>query len=180
MKIPTKAAQPPVIDPDYQRRVAFLLGAVSNLIAAGGSRLYRQAFDLGLGEGRLLYVLGYERELTAARASQIMGIDKGATSRALEVLERRRLVTVSVDTTDARQRVIELTPAGSQLRDRLMSVILERERKLMAVFSVDEVATLSSLLQRLRAHVPTIREPAARGATPAPSPRQTPRQRRRR
>ena len=67
MKALAKAADPPVEHADYQRRVAFLLGAVSNLIAAGGSRLYRQAFDLGIGEGRLLYVLGYESDLTAAR-----------------------------------------------------------------------------------------------------------------
>src|SRR5262249_24410959 len=119
----------------------------------------RQAFDLGLGEGRLLYVLGYERELTAARASQIMGIDKGATSRALAILERRGLVTVTGDAADTRQRVIELTAAGRQLRDRLMTVLLEREKRLMAVFSAEEVATLSALLQRLRAHVPTVRGP---------------------
>jgi DNA-binding MarR family transcriptional regulator len=166
MKALAKADERPVEHPEYQRRVPFLLGAVSNLIAAGGSRLYRKAFDLGLGEGRLLYVLGYERNLTAARASQITGIDKGATSRALAVLERRGLVTVTVDRADARQRVIQLTPAGRQLRDRLMTVLLERERRLMAVFTAEEAATLSSLLQRLRAHVPTMR-----GPKPAPFPR---------
>jgi DNA-binding MarR family transcriptional regulator len=163
MRALVKAINPTVERPEYQRRVAFLLGAVSNLIAAGGSRLYRKAFNLGLGEGRLLYVLGYERDLTAARASQIMGIDKGATSRALAVLERRGLVTVTVDTADARQRVIHLTEAGRQLRDRLMAVLLERERRLMSVFSAEEVEVLSNLLQRLRAHVPAIR-------TPKPSP----------
>ena len=176
MKAPAKAAAEPLAEhSDYQRRVAFLLGAVSNLIAAGGSRLYRQAFNLGLGEGRLLYVLGYERDLTAARASQIMGIDKGATSRALAVLERRGLVTVTVDSADARQRVIELTAAGRQLRDRLMTVLLEREKRLTAVFSAEEVATLSNLLQRLRAHVPSVR-----GPIPTAVPRRAPASRRKR
>jgi DNA-binding MarR family transcriptional regulator len=175
MKALAKSAEPLAEHPDYQRRVAFLLGAVSNLITAGGSRLYRQAFDLGLGEGRLLYVLGYESELTAARASQIMGVDKGATSRALAVLERRGLVTVTVDKADARQRVIELTAAGKHLRDRLMTVLLEREKRLMAVFSAEEVATLSTLLQRLRAHVPSVR-----GPKPTPFPRRAAAPRRKR
>jgi DNA-binding MarR family transcriptional regulator len=127
------------------------------LIAAGGSRLYRQAFDLGLGEARLLYVLGYETDLTAGRASQIMGIDKGATSRALAALERRELVKVTVDLADARQRVIRLTPSGKRLRDRLMAVVLDREKRLTSIFSTEEVEMLSSLLQRLRRHVPTVR-----------------------
>ena len=171
MKALAKADEPAAEPPEYQRRVAFLLGAVSNLIAAGGSRLYRKAFGLGLGEGRLLYVVGYERDLTAARASQITGIDKGATSRALAVLERRGLVTVTVDAADARQRVIRLTPAGRQLRDRLMAVLLERERRLMAVFSAEEVATLSGLLQRLRAHVPSVRTARPAAFPPRAAPR---------
>jgi DNA-binding MarR family transcriptional regulator len=172
MKAPSRAGEVPVEQPDYQRRVAFLLGAVSNLIATGGGRLYRKAFDLGLGEARLLYVLGFEPGLTAGRASQIMGIDKGATSRALAVLERRGLVKVTVDEKDARQRVIEMTTAGTRLRDRYMMVAREREKQLLAIFSADEVESLSGLLQRLRAHVPTIRMPKPLpGTIPTPRPR---------
>jgi DNA-binding MarR family transcriptional regulator len=144
------------IEPNYQERIAFLLGAISNLLAAGGGPL-RKAFNLGLGEARLLYVLGYEPDLTAGRASQIMGIDKAATSRALADLERRGLVRVSVDARDGRQRAIQLTAAGIQLRDRYMAVALEREKRLLSIFSKQEVDTLSNLLQRLRGHVTTAR-----------------------
>jgi DNA-binding MarR family transcriptional regulator len=140
----------------YQRRVAFLLGAVSNLMAAGGSRLYRHAFDLGLGEARLLYVLGYEPDLTAARACQIMGIDKGAVSRALATLERRQLVRAAIDAADGRQKVIHLTALGRQCRDRLMAVALDREKRLLSIFSAKEVDTLASLLTRLRTHIPSL------------------------
>jgi DNA-binding MarR family transcriptional regulator len=156
MKTPSKAAAG-VDQPNYQRRVAFLLGAVSNLMATGGSRLFRQAFNLGLGEARLLYILGYEADLTVGRASQIMGIDKAATSRALAALERRDLVKTTVDAADARQRVIHLTPSGKQLRDRLIAVALDRERRVLSIFSAEEVEMLASLLQRLRVHVPTVR-----------------------
>jgi hypothetical protein len=34
-----------------------------------------------------------------------------------------------------------------------MAVLLERERRLMSVFSAEEVSVLSNLLQRLRGHV---------------------------
>jgi DNA-binding MarR family transcriptional regulator len=157
MKSTLKATRIADERPNYQRRVAFLLGAVSNLIATGGSRLYREAFDLGLGEARLLYILGYESDLTAGRASQIMGIDKGSTSRTLAELERRKLVKVTVDSGDARQRVINLTRAGRQLRDRLMVLAFDREKRLLAIFSAEEAEMLSVLLQRLRAHIPTVR-----------------------
>lgn len=153
MSCPVEPDLPPAASPDYQRRILFLLGAVSNLTSAGASRMFRAAFDLGLGEGRLLYVVGYEQTLTAARASQIMGVDKGATSRALGVLERRRLVQVTADPGDARQRVIRLTAAGRRLRDRLMALSIDREQRLTAVFTAEEAETLSRLLQRLRGHL---------------------------
>jgi DNA-binding MarR family transcriptional regulator len=156
MKTPAKAPEA-VEQRDYQRRVAFLLGAVSNLMATGGSRLFRQAFDLGLGEARLLYIVGYETDLTVGRASQIMGIDKAATSRALATLERRELLKATVDAADARQRVIRLTPSGKQLRDRLLAVALDREKRVLSVLSAEEVETLAALLQRLRVHIPTVR-----------------------
>lgn len=178
MQSPPKTTDTTVERPNYQTRVAFLLGAISNLIAAGGGRLYRKAFGLGLGEARLLYVLGYEPDLTAGRASQIMGIDKGATSRTLAALERRGLVNVSVASGDARQRAIQLTIAGNQLRDRYMVVAAEREKQLLSVFSADEVETLSTLLQRLREHVPNVRTPrplpfVARTHRPEPSRKQS-------
>jgi DNA-binding MarR family transcriptional regulator len=170
MKTSSKAAKG-IEQRDYQRRVGFLLGAVSNLMATGGSRLFRQAFDLGLGEARLLYIVGYETDLTVGRASQIMGIDKAATSRALAALERRDLTKTTVDAADARQRVIHLTPSGKQLRDRLMTLALDREKRVLSVLSAEEVQALAGLLQRLRVHIPTVRPPKpASFASPVPRP----------
>lgn len=151
---------------DYQDRIGFLLGAIGNLLANGGSRLFRKAFGLGLGEARLMYVLGYETGLTARRASQIMGVDKGAVSRSVAALERHGLVQVAIDSADNRQRVIQFTRSGRKLRERLMVVALERERQVLSIFSEDEVRTLSALLKRLHTHVPEVRTPK-----PLPFPR---------
>jgi DNA-binding MarR family transcriptional regulator len=153
---------------DYQSRVPFLLGAISNRMVAGGSRLYRSAFGIGLTEGRLMYVLGYESVLTAQRASEIMGIDKGATSRALAGLQRRGLVRLTVDDADTRQRMIRFTRSGQALYDRLIATSLERERKLLSIFSEEEARTLAALLKRLHAHVAF-----PRTAKPAGIPRAT-------
>ncbi len=143
----------------YQSRVAYLLGAIANLIDAGGSRLFRRTFGIGLGEARLVYVIGYEGPLTARAASQIIGIDKGAMSRTVAALVRRGYLHVTVDTADARQRVIQFTSAGKKLHQRVMAVALERERQMYAIFSDGELQTLSELLKRFRAHIPAVRTP---------------------
>ena len=138
---------------DYQSRIPYLLGAISNRMVAGGSRLYRSAFGIGLTEGRLMYVLGYESVLTARRASEIMGIDKGATSRALAGLQHRGLVRLTVNDADTRERVIRFTKSGQALYDRLIVTSLEREGRLLSIFSEREVRMLAALLKRLHAHV---------------------------
>jgi DNA-binding MarR family transcriptional regulator len=143
----------------YQSRIAYLLGAISNMVDAAGSRLFRRAFGIGLGEARLVYVIGYEGALTARQASQIIGVDKGAMSRTVAALQRRGLLQVTVDAADARQRVIQFTAAGKRLHQRVMALALERERQMYAIFSDAELVTLSALLKRFRAHIPTVRTP---------------------
>ncbi len=99
------------------------------------------------------------RALTARRASQIIGVDKGAMSRTVAARERRGYLQVTGDTADVRQRVIQFTLAGKKLHQRVMTLALGRERQMYAIFSDDELETLSALLKRFRAHIPTVRTP---------------------
>jgi DNA-binding MarR family transcriptional regulator len=143
----------------YQNRVGFLLGALSNLISNAGARLYRKEFGLGLAEARFVYMLGYETVLTARRASQIIGVDKGAVSRTVATLQTQGLVQVNVDENDTRQRVIRFTQSGKKLHERLIDHALERERQLISVFAEEEAHALSTLLSRLHAHMANVRPP---------------------
>ena len=166
MKTSTKLATVQGVEAiPYRSRVGYLLGAIANLIDAGGSRLFRRAFGIGLGEARLVYVLGYEGPLTAGQASHIIGVDKGAMSRTVAALARRGFLQVTVDAADARQRVIQFTPSGKKLHQRVMALALERERQMYAIFSDDELQMMSELLKRFRAHIPTMRT-----AKPLPFP----------
>jgi len=108
---------------------------------------------------RLVYVIGYEGPLTARQASQIIGVDKGAMSRTVAALQRRGVLQVTVDRSDARQRVIEFTSAGKKLHQRVLALALERERRMYAIFSDAELATLSALLRRYRSHLATVQTP---------------------
>ena len=99
----------------YRDSIPYLIGAVANLLSARGARLYREVFDIGLTEWRLMWVLGHESPITAATASHIMGTDKGAVSRAVAGLDKRGLVNFTINPADGRERAIELSPAGWQI-----------------------------------------------------------------
>jgi hypothetical protein len=68
-------------------------------------------------------------------------------------LQRRGLVLLTVDAADTRQRMIQFTKSGQALYDRLIATALERERRLLSIFSEQEARTLAALLNRLHAHV---------------------------
>jgi DNA-binding MarR family transcriptional regulator len=123
------------------------------------TQLYRNVFDLGLGEIRMIWVLGHETTITAIRLSQLMGVDKGAISRAAAKLEEKRMLKVRFDPNDARVKLIELTSLGQQAHDHLKSILIEREREVMSIFSPAEAEQFSLLLQRLRNHLEDFRTP---------------------
>jgi DNA-binding MarR family transcriptional regulator len=142
---------------EFGQSISYLLGAISNILSTGGSRFYRRHFGIGLSEWRLMWVLGIEPEITARRASQIMGLDKAAVSRAVAGLERRGLLHATPDPADNRQRRIALSPAGSDLYHQMIVVSRERQRRLLAPLSDEEQRALAALLRRLHAHLGSCR-----------------------
>jgi DNA-binding MarR family transcriptional regulator len=171
MKPPKRgSAGQPLVPADYNDRLPYLFGAISNVLSSQASRLCQSAFGVGLAETRLIWVMNYEQALTVQRASQIMGIDKGATSRALSGLIRRGLARVTVDEADGRRRIMVFSAAGSKLRDRIMVATQEREHQLNSIFSEEELTTLRLLLNRFLAHARSMSTSDTKDVTRAETP----------
>jgi DNA-binding MarR family transcriptional regulator len=100
-----------------------------------------------------MWVLGIEPAMTARRASQIMGLDKAAVSRAIAGLERRGLLQAALDPADNRQRLIGLSPAGANLYRKMIVVSRERQHRLLAPLTIEDQRILTSLLRRLHTHI---------------------------
>lgn len=73
-------------------------------------RLLKSPFSLS--EGRVLYELAHRRSSTARDLGEWLGIDAGYLSRMLKGFTRRGLVRRTRSAADARERQIEITPAG--------------------------------------------------------------------
>ncbi len=164
------------VSDDFGRSIPYLIGAIANILSIGGSRLYRRLYNIGLTEWRLMWILAIAPRITAQRASQIMGVDKAAISRALAGLERRRLVRVLPNPADSRERLIELSPSGVELHSKIIVIAKERERRLLAPFTGDEIRILTRLLQRMQANAVNVNaiDPIARGDPEASLGQDTP------
>ena len=126
------------------------LSHLNNRLSSGASQLYLKHFGVGINEWRILSVLSNWPRSTAGTIGETVGMHKTVVSRSLREMEEKQLVTIA---TGDGQRLMDLTPAGQRLHDRIVLVALERERLLTHDFSDDERRTLIALLARMLANV---------------------------
>ena len=143
---------------NLSRYVPALVNLLANKLATGASQCYRKHFGIGVVEWRLLAMLKVENNITANRMCEVIGLDKSAVSRSLQLLEKAGYVSSQVDSRDARRNTVSLTATGTALHDRVLKVALERERRLLGDLSEQEVDVLVDLLGRLQAQVAHVNE----------------------
>jgi DNA-binding MarR family transcriptional regulator len=87
---------------------------------------------------------------TAGDLSRHSLITSGGVSQRLEKLERAGLVTRHVDTADRRRVEVELTAAGAELIDSVLSASMSEDSSVLAeALSLPEQETLRHLLRKL-------------------------------
>lgn len=156
------ATNMPLIERDGQRvldldnYIPFLLSAIGNKWSRSSSNLYLREFGVGVTEWRILAMLAIEPRITAYRICQVIGLDKAAASRALRALETRGLVHSWQQDPANHRKLVQLTPAGAALHDRVIAIAHRREALMLSDLSRDEVALLADLLRRVHRRIPDL------------------------
>ncbi|MET8232752.1 MarR family transcriptional regulator [Micromonospora sp. NPDC005298] len=140
--------------PDLDPRPLLIIGRIQQLAAVLDTALRPPfaAADLGNGEFDVLAALRREGEpyaLTAGQLSQRMLVTTGAATKRVDRLIARGLVSRSVVESDARGRVVALTPAGLALVDLLIEEHLANEARVLRGLSDSDRAALERLLATL-------------------------------
>lgn len=107
--------------------------------------------ELGLGylDARIILALGRRPQITAARLSEVIGVDPAAVSRALRELKHRKLV----EETRGTVRSLSLAPDGEALRTQVERISEEREGRMLRGFSEAEADRLMDYLERMLSHM---------------------------
>lgn len=161
-EIETEGSNMPALDRDghavldLDGYIPFLISAIGNKWSRSSSGLYLKEFGVGVTEWRTIAMLAIEPRITAYRICQVIGLDKAAASRALKGLEERGLVKSWQEDPQNHRKLVELTPEGWALHDRIIVVARKREGIMLADLSRDEVATLAGLLRRLHKRIPDV------------------------
>ncbi len=136
---------------------AMLLSFAANHFTEAASKHFKDHFQLGAVDWRLLFLLAREPGSTAAYATKVVGIDKAAVSRSLQRLEAGGVVIAGDLHANGRSRGWTLTKTGHQLHQRILRVALGRQKELLSGFDAADVQAFCDYLVRFLKNLEQVR-----------------------
>jgi DNA-binding MarR family transcriptional regulator len=127
----------------------YRLNVCSALVTQALSRIYAARYKIGVPEWRVLVTLGEFGNMTAKAIGHHSHMHKTTGSRAIALLERRKLVSRKANRDDLREAFLSLTPAGRDVYDELAPAALEFMRQLMETVDPADRAALNRVLSKL-------------------------------
>jgi DNA-binding MarR family transcriptional regulator len=124
------------------------LNVVSSLVALALSRIYAQRYQFGIPEWRVLVMLGQYRVMTGKAISARTHMHKTKVSRAVAILEKRKLLVRRTNRADMRESLLSLTSPGRAVYEELAPCALDFGSQLTEILTPgDREAFLRALKQ---------------------------------
>jgi DNA-binding MarR family transcriptional regulator len=127
----------------------YRLNVVASLVSQALSRIYAARYAIGVPEWRVLVTLGQYGMMTGKAIGAHSHMHKTKVSRAVALLERRKLVTRRANRADLRESFLTLTPTGRAMYDDLAPIALEFAKRLSEAIEPTDRAAFERAVDRL-------------------------------
>jgi len=127
----------------------YRLNVCASLVSQALSRVYAERYKIGVPEWRVMVTLGQFGMMTAKAIGQHSHMHKTKVSRAVALLERRKLVARRANRADLREAFLSLTPVGHDIYSELAPIALDFARQLMESVDAADRAALDRALKKL-------------------------------
>lgn len=127
----------------------YRLNVVASLVSQALSRIYAARYGIGVPEWRVLVTLGQYGMMTGKAIGAHSHMHKTKVSRAVALLERRKLVTRRANRADLRESLLTLTPAGRTMYEDLAPIALDFANRLSEVIDSADRAAFDRAIDRL-------------------------------
>jgi DNA-binding MarR family transcriptional regulator len=129
----------------------YQLNVVANLTSQALSRVYARRYNIGVPEWRVLVTLGQFGVMTAKAIGAHTHMHKTKVSRAVALLERRRLLARRTNREDMREAFLSLTAAGRAMYEELAPHALDFARRLTEILTAADREVFNRALSQLTA-----------------------------
>jgi DNA-binding MarR family transcriptional regulator len=127
----------------------YRLVVTATLTSQALSRIYVDRYKFGVPEWRVLVTLGEFGTMTGKAIGLHSHMHKTKVSRAVALLERRKLIVRKSNREDMRESFLSLTPAGQVIYDDLVPRALDFARQLADAVDPADLPVLERALRRL-------------------------------
>jgi len=127
----------------------YRLNVVSSLTSQALSSIYAERYRIGVPEWRVLVTLGQYGVMTGKAVGAHSHMHKTKVSRAVALLERRKLVSRRANKADMREAFLSLTPAGRAIYQDLAPIAREFVARLAEDISAVDRVAFERVLARL-------------------------------
>lgn len=129
----------------------YRLNVVASVVSQALSRLYAARYGIGVPEWRVLVTLGQYGMMTGKAVGAHSHMHKTKVSRAVALLESRKLLARRANRADLRESFLSLTPAGRTIYEDMAPIALDFATRLAAAIDpADQVAferAINSLIE---------------------------------
>jgi len=139
---------------DLERFLPFRLSVLANRVTRAVARVTSRRFHMSAPEWRTMAVLGRYGAMTANNVVERTAMDKVRVSRAVARLMAEGRITRRADLEDRRRAILDLTPSGRLVFEKVAPLVLAIEDDLLSGLGAEERGHFDALLRRLeqRAH----------------------------
>jgi len=134
---------------ELEQFLPYQLTVLATLVSQALSRVYARRYRIGIPEWRVLVTLGQFGVLTGKAIGAQTHMHKTKVSRAVALLEKRKLVVRRVNRADMRESFLSLTASGRAIYEDLAPHALEFARRLTDILTPSDREAFNRALQQL-------------------------------
>jgi DNA-binding MarR family transcriptional regulator len=127
----------------------YQLNVVASLVSMALSRVYARRYGIGVPEWRVLVTLGQYGVMTGKAIGAHTHMHKTKVSRAVALLEKRKLLVRRANRADMRESFLSLTAAGRAMYEELAPHALDFARRLTEILTPADRETFNRALKQL-------------------------------
>ena len=129
----------------------YQLNVVASLVSQALSRIYSRRYGIGVPEWRILITLGQYEAMTAKAIGAHTHMHKTKVSRAVALMEKRRLLARRANRDDMREAFLSLTAAGRAMYEEVAPHALDFARRLTEILTPADRDAFNRVLSQLTA-----------------------------
>jgi DNA-binding MarR family transcriptional regulator len=127
----------------------YQLNLVATLVSQALSRVYARRYRIGVPEWRVLVTLGQYGVMTGKAIGAHTHMHKTKVSRAVALLEKRKLLLRRANRADMRESLLSLTAAGRAIYEELAPHALDFARRLTDILTPADRDAFQRSLQQI-------------------------------